>query len=58
MHLWHPRPREATFDQPHYAANRRLLDDYTRYADAQLDRLAEVQMQVIGRREKYRPLSA
>lgn len=58
MHLWHARPREATFDQPSYAANRQLLDDYRRYADAQLDRLAEVQMQVLGRREKYRPLSA
>lgn len=58
MHLWHARRREATFDQPFYAANRLLLDDYRRYADAQLDRLAEVQMQVLGRREKYRPLSA
>jgi len=58
MHLWHARPRETTFEQPFYNANRQLLDDYKTYADAQLDRLAEVQMQVIGRREKYRPPSA
>jgi predicted glycosyltransferase involved in capsule biosynthesis len=54
LHLWHPRPRENTFDQPHYADNLRLLDDYENYADAQLQRLAEVQRQLIGRVDKYR----
>ena len=58
LHLWHARPREATFGQPHYAANQRLLDDYRNYADAQLERLAEVQLQLAGYREKYRPMAA
>ena len=58
LHLWHPRQRETTFDQPHYAANARLVADYPRYADAQLERLAEVQMQLNGNIDKYRPLPA
>ncbi len=55
MHLWHPRPREMTFEQPCYAANARLVADYARYADAQLQRLAEVQLQLNGNIDKYRP---
>ena len=55
MHLWHPRPREITFDQPNYAANARLVADYARYADAQLQRLVEVQLQLNGNIDKYRP---
>jgi hypothetical protein len=57
MHLWHERSRDATFAQPFYDANRRLLEEYRGYADVQLERLAEVQMQVLGHREKYRPHS-
>jgi len=55
LHLWHPRPSEATFGQPHYAANRRLVEEYAGYSDAQLQRMAEVQMQIMGYNEKYRP---
>jgi hypothetical protein len=55
VHLHHERPAERTHRQPHYASNRALLEQYTRYSDAQLARLAEVQMQLIGRGEKYRP---
>jgi hypothetical protein len=55
LHLHHPRPPQATSGQPHYAANLALLEDYRRLEDAELRRLAEVQMQVIGHREKYRP---
>ncbi len=58
LHLWHPRPRAATFEQPHYADNARLVADYPRYADAQLQRLAEVQVQLVGNINKYRPVSA
>ncbi|HEX6834614.1 MAG TPA: galactosyltransferase-related protein, partial [Rudaea sp.] len=55
VHLQHARTPETTLQQPHYAANRALLADYARLSDAELARLAEVQMQVIGHREKYRP---
>lgn len=58
LHLWHPRPNETTFGQPHYADNHRLVEEYPRYSDAQLQRMAEVQMQIIGQREKYRPWQA
>jgi len=53
LHLHHPR--SATTDQPHYAANCALLSQYTQLDDAQLARFSEIQVQVIGRREKYRP---
>lgn len=55
LHLHHARRPEHTYGQPYYAANCGLLDDYRRYTDEQLVRLAEVQMQQNGRREKYRP---
>lgn len=55
LHLAHPRPASATTGQPHYAANRALLDDYRLLEDVQLARFSEVQMQLIGQREKYRP---
>jgi hypothetical protein len=55
LHLAHPRPAAATTGQPHYAANRALLEDYRQMEDPQLARFAEVQMQIIGHREKYRP---
>jgi predicted glycosyltransferase involved in capsule biosynthesis len=58
LHLWHPRPREATFEQAHYAANTALLAEYRGYSDQQLTRLAEVMVQTHGHREKYRPFSA
>jgi predicted glycosyltransferase involved in capsule biosynthesis len=53
LHLHHPRPAEATFGHAHYAANRALLDDYARYDDATLARLAEVQWQLAGHARKY-----
>ncbi|MGH8041980.1 MAG: galactosyltransferase-related protein [Rudaea sp.] len=55
LHLAHPRPRATTFEQPHYAANRALLEGYRQLDDAQLERLTEIQLQIIGHREKYRP---
>ena len=55
LHLAHLRPRAATFEQPHYAANRALLESYRQLDDAQLERFAEIQTQIIGHREKYRP---
>jgi N-terminal domain of galactosyltransferase len=56
LHLFHARPLSATMQQPHYLANRALVDDYRQFEDAQLARFAEVQMQIAGFREKYRPL--
>jgi glycosyl transferase family 7 (putative galactosyltransferase) len=58
LHLWHPRPRVATLRQPHYAQNLALLQDYRRYADAELARLAEVQGSRGGNAHKYRPPAA
>ncbi|MDE1961200.1 MAG: hypothetical protein KGH80_06345 [Xanthomonadaceae bacterium] len=55
VHLAHPRPRAATFEQPHYAANCSLLEAYRHLEDAQLERFSEIQAQVIGNRDKYRP---
>jgi hypothetical protein len=57
LHLWHPRPRSATMQHPHYAQNRALLDDYRRYSDATLARLAEVQWSRSGNQHKYRPVA-
>jgi glycosyltransferase involved in cell wall biosynthesis len=54
LHLHHPRPAAATFGHAHYAANRALLDNYARYDDATLARLAEVQWQLAGHPDKYR----
>jgi hypothetical protein len=55
VHLHHARLRENTFGQPHYTTNTQLLQDYRRYTDAELKRLAEVQNQFNGWRDKYRP---
>lgn len=55
VHLAHPRPRAATFEQPHYAANCALLEGYRHLEDRQLERFSEIQTQVIGNRDKYRP---
>lgn len=55
LHLAHPRPRATTFEQPHYAANCAVLDSYRHLEDAQLERFSEIQAQVIGNRDKYRP---
>lgn len=55
LHLWHPRSAETTFAQPHYADNCRLLDDYRAYSDAEFRRLCEVQRQLMGHLNKYRP---
>ena len=57
LHLWHPRPRSATMQHPHYAQNCALLDDYRRYSDATLARLAEVQWSRSGNQHKYRPVA-
>jgi glycosyl transferase family 7 (putative galactosyltransferase) len=55
LHLHHARPASATTAQPHYAANCALLAGYRQLDDAQLARFAELQMQLIGRQDKYRP---
>lgn len=55
LHLFHSRDVSQTTQQPHYESNRALLADYRSLEDAQLARFAEVQMQIVGHREKYRP---
>jgi hypothetical protein len=60
IHLHHERVNTSSADastkaQPHYAANIALLADYRRLESEEMQRFAEIQMQVIGRREKYQP---
>lgn len=55
VHLHHERSRAATMGQPHYADNLAVLADYRRLDDAEFARYAEIQAQIIGNREKYRP---
>ncbi len=55
LHLHHPRSPQAMSAQPHYADNLAILEDYRRLEESELRRFAEVQMQIIGHREKYRP---
>lgn len=55
IHLHHERSIQTTSGQPHYATNCALLEDYRRLADGELARFAEIQRQIIGHREKYRP---
>lgn len=57
LHLWHPRSKATTLGQPHYAANAALVAEYSHYSPAQLERLWEVQRQVMGDADKYRPES-
>lgn len=57
LHLWHPRPRQSTFEQPHYAANAALLAEYRQLSDTQLSRLAEILVQTFGNSQKYRPFT-
>ena len=57
LHLWHPRSRATTFGHAHYADNRRVLDAYAGYSDAEFTRLCEVQRQLMGNPHKYRPAS-
>jgi hypothetical protein len=55
LHLWHPRSPEATFGHAHYGDNRRVLDAYQDYSDAEFTRLCEVGRQLMGHLHKYRP---
>ncbi len=57
LRLWRPAAapgNETDDDDAHEAA---LLERYRRYTDPELQRLAEVQGQIAGRREKYHPTS-
>lgn len=57
LHLYHPRPRQNTFEQPHYVANTALLAEYRQLSDSQLSRLAEILVQTFGNSQKYRPFT-
>jgi predicted glycosyltransferase involved in capsule biosynthesis len=54
LHLWHPYSFETTYGSPHYADNRRLLDEYKGYSDAEFTRLCEAQRRLMGNPDKYR----
>ncbi|MBF5004250.1 galactosyltransferase-related protein [Diaphorobacter caeni] len=54
LHLWHPRAT-AHIDQAQYQRNVAVLQSIRQCSDAQLARMAEVQRQVMGYSEKYRP---
>ena len=58
LHLNHQRDNLALKATPHYANNLRLLDQYRDLSDDALKRLCEVQLQLSGTREKYRPAAA
>ena len=55
LHLWHPRAVDSAAGHGHYESNRALLARYRHYSEAERLRLAEVQVQVMGRRDKYQP---
>jgi len=57
LHLWHPRTVENSVQQQHYSSNVALLQAYREASDAELTRMAEVQQQLLGYREKYRPFA-
>ena len=55
IHLHHARDNARLRESSHYANNLRLLDQYRDLSDDALKRLCEVQLQLSGYREKYRP---
>ena len=55
LHLHHPRSNDRQTNATQYQSNLALLERYRRYDQAQLERLQEVQIQVMGRTEKYSP---
>ena len=57
LHLYHPRSQDSEANPAQYASNLALLERYRRYDQPQLERLQEVQSQIMGRSEKYRPWS-
>lgn len=58
VHLHHARPAASPQAHPHYADNLALLRRYRDCSDAELARMAEVQRQLLGERDKYRPRAA
>jgi N-terminal domain of galactosyltransferase len=56
VHLHHPRSPATTMQQPHYDANVAVLQQLRDLSDTELKRLAEVNRQITGQPEKYRPL--
>lgn len=55
MHLWHPRDPQSARLQPGYARNLQLLQSYRRLKSDAFNRLCDVQRQLAGNRDKYRP---
>ena len=55
LHLHHPRSDDREKNAAQYASNLALLERYRRYDQPNLERLQEVQAQIMGRAQKYRP---
>ena len=55
LHLWHPRETAQLTGHAHYHENCALLDRVRHYTALELSRFAEVNRQVIGHSQKYRP---
>lgn len=55
LRLWRPPAHATAAEGAHFAAGRALLDEYGRYDDGVLERVAAVGRQTCGRRDKYRP---
>ena len=56
LHLYHPRS-DAQFDQKLYQNNLALLERLVHCSEASMARMIEVQRQIIGFADKYRPLN-
>jgi hypothetical protein len=56
VHLHHARSNAAMQAHPDYANNLAVVADYRRLSDEELRRFSEIQIQIVGRREKYQPL--
>ncbi|QIL74368.1 hypothetical protein G7048_25320 (plasmid) [Diaphorobacter sp. HDW4B] len=54
LHLWHARA-DAQMDQQLYQNNLALLDSLIQCSEARMARMVEVQRQIMGYQEKYRP---
>jgi GT2 family glycosyltransferase len=55
LHLFHPRSKETTFDQPHYNENLKIIADYRRFTPADFTQLCDQCRPLIGNVDKHRP---
>ena len=58
LHLWHPRNLQTTRGHPDYQKNLQLLASYSAMDGRTFARFCEVQRQLAGNHEKYRPFDS